>query len=505
MGENRIMYKKVFFVVISLMLFLTSCAADADKQDPIHYISTEITYSEPTAEYAFKLNMDSTETALAKFFFEPTIEHEERVACIEATEKVLSKQALENVIPEIYIFSQDRYDCKLISNHKLYSSVQDWKSVKYITDVLLAAYGETAHYGTAFGYANYLATSYNWNSYEGKFSKPSVGDIMDLNYLCFDEAFATSDDVAAAKEIACNFVESYISQHKEQEFQQVLASHFKSIDALAAYYKGNGVSYTPSAVQYGHGGKKYDYLVYSDYGTFYIGKDWVDMNAKLNPLITDGFLHSNYANTKAFFETNLKQMKQYQDLFNLDNYNNDLDIVFSNPISASNYSFYQTVIHRIYLYNVDSLMHEYIHSLTTTNTLIMPSWKVEGFARYFSYYYDFYGIPFLNQDYNNTPNTPTTKYVHEYLAAINRPINMAKDYRELENIAVYYFSFANPNANYVAGSSFVQYLVNQYGKEAVIHSIYGNGNSLPKTYAELVKEWNAYIEVTYAGYSKYKQ
>ena len=148
-------------------------------------------------------------------------------------------------------------------------------------------------------------------------------------------------------------------------------------------------------------------------------------------------------------------------------------------------------------------MHEYIHSLTTTNTSIMPSWKVEGFARYFSYYYDFYGIPFLNQDYNNTPNTPTTKYIHEYLAAINRPIDMAKDYCELENIAVYYFSFANPNANYVAGSSFVQYLVNQYGEEAVINSIYGNGDSLPKTYAELVKEWNEYIETNYKNYSKY--
>ena len=277
----------------------------------------------------------------------------------------------------------------------------------------------------------------------------------------------------------------------------------KSIDALASYYAENGVSYTPSAVQYGYGGKKYDYLVYSDYGTFYIGKDWVDMCAEQNPLITDGFLHSNYADTKAFFETNLKQMKQYQDLFNLDNYNNDLDIVFSNPMSASKYSFYQTVIHRIYLYNVDSLMHEYIHSLTTTNTS-MAMWKVEGFARYFSYYYDFYGMPFLNQDYNNSPNTPELKYIHEYLAAINRPIDMAKDYRELENVAVYYFGFTDPNKNYLTGSSFVQYLVKQYGEEAVINSIYGNGNPLPKTYAELVKEWNEFIEANYSNYSKYK-
>ena len=502
------MKQKFIVIMISLMVLLTSCSTTPDIQATtipvkIDYVSTEVTYSEPHAQTGFRINMDSTETELAKYFFESTIDVPEREACIEVTEAVLSTQAPVNTIPEIYIFSQDRYDCKWISNHKLYSTLQAWKSAEYIADVLLVAYGETAHYGTAFGYAAYLAKSYHWNSYDGKFSNPSVWDIMDLNYLCFDEAFATSDDVAAAKGIACAFVESYISQHGQQPLQQLLASDADAINALAAYYKDSGVSYTPSAVQYGYGGKKYDYLVYSDCGTFYIANDWVDMNAEYNPLITEGFLHANYADTKAFFETNLKQMKQYQDLFNLDYYNHDLDIVFTKPMDASKCSFYQSVIHRIYLYNVDSLMHEYIHALTMP-TSSMQNWKCEGFARYFSYYYDFYGMPFLNQDYNNCPNTPELKYIHEYLATINRPIDMEKDYCELENVAVHYFNFTNPNANYLAGSSFVQYLVKQYGEEAVINSIYGNGDSLPKTYAELVKAWNEFIESTYVGYSKYK-
>ena len=81
---------------------------------------------------------------------------------------------------------------------------------------------------------------------------------------------------------------------------------------------------------------------------------------------------------------------------------------------------------------------------------------------------------------------------------------MEKDYCELENVAVYYFSFYDPNENYLAGSSFVQYLVKQYGEESVINSIYGSGDALPKTYAELVKEWKEYIESEYTGYSKYK-
>ena len=107
------MKNKIIVLVISLMVLLTSCAVNPNIQDTTApqeriYVSADITYSEPTAQYAFRLNMDSTETELAKYFFESNIDDKEREACIEATEKVLSNQTLENTIPEIYIFSQDK-------------------------------------------------------------------------------------------------------------------------------------------------------------------------------------------------------------------------------------------------------------------------------------------------------------------------------------------------------------------------------------------------------------
>lgn len=502
-------HKLFVFLVLGMALLLSCC--DAAPEIPqteippeITYISADVTYSEPAEQYAFRLNMDFTETTYAKFYFEPEIDPKERDACIEVTQNVLSRQTLTNQIPEIYIFTQERYDYRYCSENKLYLPVQDWKSVEYITDVLLIAYSKSAHYGTAFGYANYLAKSNQWGGCDGTFTNPSVVDTLDLNYLCFDENFTAADDVSAAKSIACDFADSYIRQYgAEQALQQLLHDSADATAALTSYYKEHGVSYVPSVTSYGYGGKSYDYVVYSDCGTFYIANNWTDIHAQYNPLITEGFLHTDYAQTKAFFETNLKQMKQYQQLFQLDGYDHDLDIVFANPINTSPNSYYHGGIHCIYLYHMDSLMHEYIHSLVKP-TASMELWQVEGFTRYFSYYYDRYGVAFLNQDYNNTPDIPELKYIHEYLADINRPIEIEKDFSALENIAVYSRSWTNPNENYLTGSSFVQYLVKQYGEEAVIQSIYGNGEALPKTQLELVREWNEYIESQYTGYSKFQ-
>ena len=79
------------------------------------------------------------------------------------------------------------------------------------------------------------------------------------------------------------------------------------------------------------------------------------------------------------------------------------------------------------------------------------------------------------------------------------------DYEDLENIAVWCFDFWDPNENYVAASSFVQFLVNQYGEETVIASLYGNKDPLPATYAELIRAWKEHIESRYQEYSKYEK
>lgn len=497
--------KKCILAAIILLL-LCGCTEKPPVEQPKEYAyhTQEIMYSESEAQYGFRTNMDCTETAYARYYFEPTIEKTERMACIEVTDKILAKQAKLGLIPEIYVFTEERYPDTYIVENKVYLSVQDWQTVEYAADVLLAAYGSCSHYGLAYGYANLICGE---PIKDTAFSIPNAADAADLNVLCFDEAFVSERDIAAVKSLACNFVQTYVAAKGEAALQELLSDSDTEIgaksvsDVLARYYQDNGFDYTPSTLCFGFGGHSFDYIVSADLATFFIKKDWKDMNTQYNPLVYDGFLHQDYTDIKAFFQINLEQMRQYQELFALDSYNNDLRVIFSNT-ELPQTSFYQGNSHAIYLKNVDSLMHEYIHALTQPKGT-MKVWEVEGFARYFSYRYDYYGIAFLNRDYNNLPETPELEYVHEYLDVVQRPIDMAVDYEEIENIAVWSRNIKNPNANYLAGSSFVQYLVNQYGEKAVIDSVYGDKTPLPKTYAELVREWIAHIESCCQGYSKY--
>lgn len=108
--EGRKNTKRLLSILFLLALMsLSSC--NIHEPEPIErtYVSTEITYSEPIDKYAFRSDMELTETRNAKYYFEANVDSDEREACIEVTEKVLSNQAHGRALPEIYIFSQENY------------------------------------------------------------------------------------------------------------------------------------------------------------------------------------------------------------------------------------------------------------------------------------------------------------------------------------------------------------------------------------------------------------
>lgn len=476
------------------------------------YEAATIIYSELYGEISFKKNAEKTETDHAVYSFEARIDLQDRRQCIEATEKVLNYISSAASVPlEIMVLTTDAYSDAYITGNKLYVPQQEWNHADYITKVLLAEYGEWCNYGLAYGYANYLCGKLGWEHIESSGFMPSeITDLYDMNLLCFDEKYADTADIEAIKQNACYFVDTYLLENSEEEFRSLLAASGTLTECdkinllLTDFYNENGAECELTNLRYKFGGAAFDYIAFSEYAVFYLGKEWKEETWELNPLVSENFLHENYRELKEFFERNLQQMERYQELFALSSYNNDLPIIFSNSTRMSSASFYLVEPHIIYLKTIGSLTHEYIHSLVMSYSKT-DQWAVEGFARYFSYKYDYYGIAELNQYYNNLPDSNTELYAQEYLNFIGRPIDFEIDFHEIENIITYNLGFTNPDSSYVAGSSFIGYLVEQYGEENVIRYVCaedGNYLELDKSYSDLVSEWNNYINENYSQYSK---
>ena len=398
------MNKRLICIFTLAALLLTGCGHSKPNEIVYEYTTQSIKYVDKS--YSFKRNLDCLNTTHAQYYFDGAIDDSERRACVEATEQILREIELLEEVPTICVLEkQEPY----ISGHTLYVDVQDWDTVDFTTMVLLAAAGHCSHYGLAYGYANMLCDRFNWSGVnEGKFILTDDIETYDLSYLCFDNSFTSETNSMIAQLAAVDFANAYIAEYSENELQQMLldsdttAGMNRVADALERYYEKNDLIVEISEVRYGFGGTTNDYIVASDFASFYVCKDWTDQSRGINPLICENFLHEAYCDVRDFFEINLNQMSQFQELFALDSYCNDLAVIFTNSTSYGNVSMYYLADHTIYLKSVVDLMHEYIHALTIPSAVCdLDTWSGEGFATYFSVWYDYYSRDFLNQDYNS--------------------------------------------------------------------------------------------------------
>jgi hypothetical protein len=85
----------------------------------------------------------------------------------------------------------------------------------------------------------------------------------------------------------------------------------------------------------------------------------------------------------------------------------------------------------------------------------------------------------------------------KYRESLGRPIETEKDYIEIYDFFVYDSGKYDPDFSYEHGASFVKFLVDKYGDETVIHSVYGRREQLPEIYENLIAEWTEYIKAKF--------
>ena len=478
------------------------------------YEKETVLYSEPRG-LSFRKDLEKTRTDYASYYFEAAVSEEERNACIETTDRMLSCiDAALPVFEVVVLEPKESYGVAVTAN-RLFLPVQQWDSVDYLAKVLLSGYGEWGNYGLAYGYADYI---YRKAGLEGEgisaeegdgdsFLPMSAPELYDLNLLCFEERFCSAEDVEAAKNNACLFVREYLSSHSEEEFLELLASSGTLEDAAGAgealegFYAEKGVECSLSSIRYQYGGLTLDYAAACEYAYFHVTRDWQDPCWEHFPMVSVNYLHEDYGEVRDFFESSERQMGQYQELFGFDSYNNSLFIrmeEYNNNTTIG--GIYLGGEHIIWLISVKSLMHEYVHSLMYGRFQDWKTgWKVEGVAHYFNRKYSIYAHDYFNEYTNNGEYIvgKEKERISKYIDFIGRPIDMKTDFQDLDDLWVYYDGLKNPNASYNAGSSFVGYLVEQYGEqEAIAYIISDNEYNAEwdKSYDELVQDWNQYIE-----------
>ncbi len=517
-------------VLISAILLLSACGKQNDTTAPIPtepaFSSVNINMDEIVfhkenislieseggfgAVYGMSKDMEVTQYDGITYAFETSISLDERKNCMEATKTILDRIGTSQSI-QINIYTALSYRYTFVNEAVVYTYVQDWQSVDYTCAVLYGLFGEYCNYGLIYGYANYLCNDlygFPLDILDAGWGYHGNMDALDLTLHCFRSEFVDEETIQSVQRVANTFVNHYLGEKGAYAFQILLRNSGNSenvelfVQTLAQFYADNGIDHTPTNILYRLGGKSYDYIVKCPYAVMYIEEDWFDANKDLCPYTYDNFLHENYTDVRAFFTINIRQMEQYQELFALDTYNHDLDIFFTN-YSGVKYSYYNGIAHVMGIYNTASFMHEYIHALTF-GANIQEAWAGEGFARYYSYRYDYYGNAMSTVDYNSAPEITKYQYIHDFKRKIDRDIDMAQDYAELQHITAYVNGFDDPNDGdgYTAGASFIDYLISRLGEEKVIEIICKTHDFGEYTYEELVADWNAFLQENYSEYHK---
>lgn len=508
------MNKKINKLVFSLILLFStviclSFVACTNKID-FTYEGDLISYVEETSQ--FQVYGEHTSFDGINYAFECTIPTEEREACVKITSKLLNqigyKEPLSINVLETKKFGDNTY----IADNVLYTYRQDFENVDYAAKIINAVYGKYCNYGLSYGYANYLLNDLGYeNGQAAALTELDDKYLYDMNVLCFNSAYASEEQVKQIQSFSTSLVNEYIKNHGENSFISLLSKTGDTADingaseALNSIYSACAIDYKSTPILYAFGGKGNEFVAKSQFAEFYINDGWTDISDTLfdKTFVGKNFLHSDYNEVKTYFETITGEMQDFQEFFNMDEYNNDLTVIFYEGNTEQNTSYYKQGEHKIILKTIMSMMHEYIHSLTIKYAK-GESWAVEGFARRYSIFFDSYSTEYLNYSYNYyDPNDPELGYIDLYRDYIGRDIDVSVDADNLIDFLVQYNKLFDVNLHAASGASFIQYLEKQYGVQTTINyacSKNGEYAALDKSLEELKFEWVDYLNESCAKY-----
>lgn len=466
--------------------------------------------AEPFNPNVITYDLELYETDKSSYCFDSAIPKSEREKCVFYTEGILSRFDIGEK-HNIVLLSD--YDGAWISSNTLYLG-GPFDCTEYGAKLITLLCGGYANYGAAYGYAEYIAVEEGWKTASTEIPNLTHADARDLNWLCFREGFVSKDDIQVNKYAATSFARDYIAACGEADYRELLVQsgnpetviNFNA--ALSQWYAASGLEYTPTEILYSMGGSYHDYLVKCRYATFYLPKDWE--NYCSSELTKDpAFLHKNYTEVKACFETNAYQMGYVQQSTGFTPYNNNLTVEFM----YNGVSYTRAAEQRVSIHSIEDLPMLYVYYIT----LSPLSTRDYGSARIDSRFY----IGMAKYIAMNNPNLYESQMmlymaehgdqagIKDYPGWNENLLRILKDetdpYQILKKRWDYlaYFLDAYYDENGLA-CSLPLYLIEKYGYETMFNYVYITGKEPIEL--DLVAErdaWIAHLEETYKGYPKF--
>ena len=482
----------------------------------LEYEKNKITFREKKSDFEnFSISrmMRTVMVNGREYCFELSSSEEDCSERVRFTEELLIKAGITKEL-RICLFGVVKHT--YIEDGCMYGGISNMSDIEYVTAVLLAAYGEFANYGMAYGYAGLLLEE---EIAEGKY--PLDWDFYDLNLLCFSPAFCGEEELNNVKAIALDFATEYVAKNGHAAYQDLLSKSGQldeaeeARQALLIHYNSRGVDPVLSPLLYAMGGTTYSHIMRCEYATFYIERDWEDKDldkiynidgweAFNFDIIRSGTSYKAYRNV---FESLRMEMKQYQDLFDLYPYKNQLPVFLVNNEKMSSPGYYNPHLHQIYLATLPKFSHEYIHAVTYFNLKTTTRWIVEGLATYYSTRFSSYSnaLYVCIVEAGNDCGPEMIQVSERYLDALGRRFNPTCDTADYMSLITYFYGHTVYDDPYGAGAAFIDYLITCFGEREVLdyflvhHKL---SRFTDKSMEELMDDWKTFIDERFKDYEK---
>ncbi len=403
-----------------------------------------------------------------------------------------------------------------VENGSLYCRMGHMSDIDYLTAVLLAAYGEFANYGMAYGYAGLL-----FGEAIPEASYPEDWDYYDLNLLCFSPDFCDEEKLNNNKAIALDFASTYVAQQGHEVYQDLLekSGQLETAEtaraALAEHYKNCGVEPKLSPLLYAMGGTTYSHILRCEHATFYTERDWSDKDwdhfydisgwRDLHYEIIRG--GTSYKAYKNLFEHLRLEMKQYQLFFSPYPNKNHLPVFLVNHAGMTNAGYYNPHQHQVYLSTLPRLAHEYIHSLTYSKLKTSTRWIIEGIASYYETRFSEYSnaLYVCIVEAGKDCGAEMKSVSKRFLDSLGRRFDPVHDSADYSSLKTYFYGYSVYDEPYSAGSAFIDYLIKCFGERAVLDYFlvhHDLSRLTDKSMDDLMLEWKSYLEERFMDYEK---